>query len=88
MLNGEGLSVLPVWMEGTRDFRDVLRPASDDEVSESSHFWVADEGLLKASLQVSVMWAWWIVISNGRSGPGWGLNQESMSGMTISLPGW
>ena len=41
----------------------------------------------KASLQVGVMWALWIVISNGKSGPGWGLNQESVSGMTISLPG-
>ena len=41
----------------------------------------------KASLQSGVMWAWWIVISNGRSGPGWGLNLESVSGMTISLPG-
>ena len=39
----------------------------------------------KASLQVGVMWAWWIAISRGK-GPGWGLNQESVSGMTISLP--
>ena len=42
----------------------------------------------KASLQSGIMWAWWIVISNGRLGPGWGLNLESVSGMTISLPGW
>ena len=42
--------MLPVWTEGTRDFLDVLRPASDDEVSESSHFWVADEGLLESFL--------------------------------------
>ena len=42
----------------------------------------------KASLRVGIMWAWWIAISNGKSGPGQGLNQESMSGMTISLPGW
>ena len=41
----------------------------------------------KASLQSGVMWAWWIAISNGRSGPGQGLNQESVSGMTFSLPG-
>ena len=42
----------------------------------------------KASLQSGIMWAWWIAISNGRSGPGQGLNQESVSGMSISLPGW
>ena len=29
-----------------------------------------------------------MAISSGRSGPGRGLNQESVSGMTISLPGW
>ena len=28
-----------------------------------------------------------MAISNGKLGPGWGLNQESVSGMTISLPG-
>ena len=42
----------------------------------------------KASLWSGIMWAWWMVISNGRSGPGQGLNRESVSGMTISLPGW
>ena len=42
----------------------------------------------KAPLQSGVMQAWWIAISNGRSGPGLGLNRESVSGMTISLPGW
>ena len=42
----------------------------------------------KASLQSGVMWAWWIAISNGRSGPGRGLNLESVSGMTISFTGW
>ena len=41
----------------------------------------------KASLWSGIMQAWWIAISNGRSGPGWGLNQKSVSGMTISLPG-
>ena len=41
----------------------------------------------KASLWSGVMQAWWMAISNGRSGPGLGLNQESVSGMTISLPG-
>ena len=41
----------------------------------------------KASLQSGMMQAWWIAISSGRSGPGLGLNQESVSGMTISLPG-
>ena len=30
----------------------------------------------KASLQSGIMRAWWIAISNGRSGPGWGLNWE------------
>ena len=47
MLNSEGLSVLPVWTEGTRDLLDVLRPAGDDEVSKSSHLWVIDKGLLE-----------------------------------------
>ena len=42
----------------------------------------------KASLQSGVMQAWWIAISSGRSGPGLGLNQEGVSDMTISLPGW
>ena len=32
ILNGESLSVLPVWAEGMRNFLDVLRPASNDEV--------------------------------------------------------
>ena len=35
---------------GTRDFLDVLRPASDDEVGESSHLWLPDEGLLESFL--------------------------------------
>ena len=50
ILDGEGLSVLPVWTEGTRDFLDVLGPASDDEVSKSLHFWIIDEGLLESFL--------------------------------------
>ena len=50
ILSGEGLSVLPVWMEGMRNFLDVLRPASDDEAGKSSHFWIADEGLLESFL--------------------------------------
>ena len=29
---------------------DVLRPASDDEVGESSQFWIVDEGLLESFL--------------------------------------
>ena len=37
ILNGESLSVLPVWAEGMRDFLDVLGPASNDEVSKSSN---------------------------------------------------
>ena len=32
------------------DFLDVLKPASSDEVSESLHFWVTDEGLLESFL--------------------------------------
>ena len=51
-LNGESLSVLPVWAEGTRNFLDVLRPASNDEVGEYSHFWIIDEGLLESFLAV------------------------------------
>ena len=35
-------------MEGMRDLFDVLRPASDDEVGKSSHFWVVDKGLLES----------------------------------------
>ena len=78
---------MPVQAEGMRNFLDVLRPASGDEVGESLHFWIADEGLLESFLEV-----WHYVgmvdsISNGRLGPGWGLNGESVSGMTISLPG-
>ena len=42
--------MLPVQTEGMRDFLDVLGPASDDEVGKSSHFWVADEGLLESFL--------------------------------------
>ena len=42
--------MLTVQMEGMSDFLDVLRPASDDEVSESSHFWIVDEGLLESFL--------------------------------------
>ena len=47
ILDSEGFSVLPVWMEGTRDLLDGLGPASDDEVGKSSDFWIIDEGLLK-----------------------------------------
>ena len=46
------VSVLPVWAEGTQNFLDVLRPANDNEVSESSHFWITDEGLLETFLAV------------------------------------
>ena len=42
----------------------------------------------KDSLQVGIMWVWWIAISNGKLGPGQGMNRESVSGMTISLSGW
>ena len=45
-------SVLPVWAEGMRNFLDILRPASNDEVSKSSHFWITDEGLLEGFLAV------------------------------------
>ena len=44
--------MLPVWVEGTRNFLDVLGPASNDEVSKSLHFWIADEGLLESFLAV------------------------------------
>ena len=33
---------------GDGDFLDVLGPASNDEVSKSSHFWIIDEGLLES----------------------------------------
>ena len=36
--------------------------------------WSLMKACWKASLQFGITWAWWIVISNGRSGPGWGLN--------------
>ena len=42
--------MLPVQTEEMRDLLDVLRPASDDEVNESSHFWIIDEGLLESFL--------------------------------------
>ena len=44
--------MLLVWVEGTRDFLDVLRPASNDEVSKSLHFWIIDEGLLESFFAV------------------------------------
>ena len=44
--------MLPVWAEGMRNFLDVLRPASNDEVGKSSHFWITDEGLLESFLAV------------------------------------
>ena len=31
--------------------------------------------------------AWWMAMSSGMLGPGWGLNHESVSGRAISLPG-
>ena len=80
--------MLPVWMEGTRDFLDVLRPASDDEVGESLHFWIIDEGLLESFL---VGWHYVGMVDSDiqwKVGASPGLNQESVSGMIISLPGW
>ena len=44
--------MFPVWAEGTRDFLDVLGPASNDEVGKSSHFWITDEGFLESFLVV------------------------------------
>ena len=44
--------MLPVWTEGTRNFLDVLGPDSNDEVGESSHFWIVDKGLLESFLAV------------------------------------
>ena len=44
--------MLPVWVEGTRDLLDVLGPACDDEVGESSHFWVIHKGLLEGFFAV------------------------------------
>ena len=44
--------MLPVSVEGTRDFLDVLRPASNDEVSKSSHFFIVDESLLESFIVV------------------------------------
>ena len=51
VLDGESLSVFPVWVEGMRDFLDALRPARND-VSESSNFWIVDEGLLESFFAV------------------------------------
>ena len=42
--------MLPVWTEGMGDLLDVLGPASDDEVGESLHFWIIEEGLLESFL--------------------------------------
>ena len=44
--------MLPIWTEGMRDLLDVLRPASDNEVGQSSHFWIIDEGLLESFFTV------------------------------------
>ena len=52
ILDCESLSVLPVWAEGMRDFLDVLEPASNDEVGQSLHFWIIDEGLLESIFAV------------------------------------
>ena len=46
------VSVLKVWAEGIRDLLDVLGPASDDEVSKSSHFWITYESLLESFFAV------------------------------------
>ena len=39
---------MPVWVEGTGDFLDVLRPVSNDELIKSLQFWITDEGLLES----------------------------------------
>ena len=44
--------MLPVWAEGMRNFLDDLRPASNDDISKSLHFWIIDEGLLESFLVV------------------------------------
>ena len=74
ILDSEGFSVLPVWMEGMRDLLDVFGPASDDEIGKSSHFWVIHKGLLKGFFVVWCYAGMWMAISSGRSGPGRGLN--------------
>ena len=33
---------------GERNVLDILRPASNDEVGKSSHFWIIDKGLLES----------------------------------------
>ena len=40
--------MLPVGMEGMRNFLDVFGPASNNEVSKNLHFWIIDEGLLES----------------------------------------
>ena len=40
--------MLSVWVEGMKDFLDVLGPASNDEVGKSSHFSIIDKGLLES----------------------------------------
>ena len=52
ILDGESLSVLPGQAEGMRNLFDVLGPASNDELSKSSHFWITDEGLLESFIAV------------------------------------
>ena len=46
------VSLLPVWAEGMKNFLDVLRPASNDEVSKNMHFWIVNKGLLESSLAI------------------------------------
>ena len=52
VLNSESISMSPVQVEGMRNFLDVLGPASNDEVGESLHFWIADKGLLESFFAV------------------------------------
>ena len=88
ILDGESLSVLPVRAEGARNFFDVHGPASNVEVSKSMHFLIVNEGLLESFLAV---WCYAGMMDSNiqwKVRPGQGLNQESVSGTTISLPGW
>ena len=88
ILNGESLSVLPVWAKGTRNFLDVLRPASNDEVGKKMHFWIVDEGLLESFLAV---WCYTGVMDSNiqwKVGALPGTESREHVCMTISLPGW
>ena len=52
IFDGEGLTMLPVWMQGARNLLDVIWLTSDDDVDESVHLRITHKGLLECFLLV------------------------------------